>query len=159
MKFKREEDLEMATVPFIEKYFDNWSWQVPNHNLVIDFGGIKKNTLIGIEYKLSNWKRGIWQARGHRLAFDYLYVLLPFRKISVALCKEARKHGIGILLFNVAFGKSIDVIIKPKWQRLTWPPNRKEIIRHIKEIALHKRQFSNEEWEIMKDKFIKFNSI
>ena len=157
MNFKSEDELEMATVPFIEEYFDSWSWQVPNSNLVIDFGGIKDNILIGIEYKLSDWKRAIWQTRGHRLVFDYLYILLPFRKISIALCKEARKYGIGVLLFNTAFGKSIDVVIKPNWQRLTWTPSRKMVIRHIKEIALHKRKLSNVQFEIMKDKFVKFN--
>ena len=156
MKFKTEEELEMATVPFLEEYFDSWSWQIPIYYRVIDFGGIKNDVLIGIEYKLSDWKRAIWQAHGHRLTFDYLYILLPKREISQALRVEARKVGIGVLLFN---GKGIEIAIKPKRQRMTWNPRRKEVIKWIKEIPLHKRQFSNEELTEMKERFINFNRV
>ena len=155
-KFEREEDLEMATVPFIDEYFDNWSWQIPVYYRVIDFGGIKNDILIGIEYKLKDWKRAIWQAHGHRLTFDYLYILLPKRKISQVLRMEARKVGIGVLLFN---GKGIEIAIKPKKQQMTWNPRRKEVIKWIKLIPIHKRQFSDEELETMRKGFVKFNKI
>lgn len=153
-KFECEEDLEMATVPFIDKYFDSWSWQIPSFSKVIDFGGIKDGTLIGIEYKLKDWKRAIWQAHGHRLTFDYLYILLPKRKISQALRIEARKVGVGVLLFN---GSGIEIAIKPKRQQMTWNPSRKQIVKWIKKIPFHKRQFSDGELESMKDRFEKFN--
>ena len=156
MKFEREEDLEMATVPFIDEYFDNWSWQIPVYYRVIDFGGIKNNILIGIEYKLKDWKRAIWQAHGHRLTFDYLYILLPKRKITQALKEEAWKVGIGVLLFN---GKGIEIAIKPRKQQMTWNPRRKEVIKWIKKIPLHKRQFSDKELLIMRDRFSKFNDL
>lgn len=153
-KFKKEEDLEMATVPFINEYFDNWSFQIPVYYRVIDFGGIKNDILVGIEYKLKDWKRAIWQAHGHRLTFDYLYILLPKRRISQALRIEARKVGIGVLLFN---GKGIEIAIKPKRQRMTWNPGRKEVVKWIKEIPFHKRQFSDKEIEELRNKFKIFN--
>ena len=153
-KFEKEEDLEMATVPFINEYFDNWSWQIPVYYRVIDFGGIKDNVLIGIEYKLKDWKRAIWQAHGHRLTFDYLYILLPKRKISQILRTEARKVGIGVLLFS---GKGIEIAIKPKRQWMIWNPRRKEVVKWIKEIPLHKRQYSDEELETMRERFSIFN--
>ena len=153
-KFEKEEDLEMATVPFINEYFDYWSWQIPVYYRVIDFGGIKNGILIGIEYKLKDWKRAIWQAHGHRLTFDYLYILLPKRKISQALRVEARRVGIGVLLFN---SNGIEIAIKPKRQWMIWNPRRKEVLRWIKEIPFHKRKFSEEELAVMKDRFLQFN--
>jgi len=156
VKFRSEEELEMATAPFVNEYFDRWSWQIPIYYRVIDFGGIKNGVLVGIEYKLKDWKRAIWQAHGHRLTFDYLYILLPKRKISQALRMEAKRVGIGVLLFN---GKGIEIAIKPKRQRMTWNPRRKEVVKWIKEIPIHKRKFSDEELILMKEKFLKFNNI
>lgn len=159
-QFKTEEDLEMATVPLIKKHFKYWSFQIPNYNRVIDFGGMTKDDkFIGIEYKLSDWKTAIWQAVRHRLIFDYLYILLPFKTISVNLCKEAKKCGIGILLFNSAFGDSVDVVIKPKRQWYLWTPKRKIIYRWIKEVPIHKRQFSEKELEEIRQKISNFNRV
>lgn len=142
MKFKTEEELEMATKPIVDEYFDYWSWQVPNHERVIDFGGIKDNFFIGIEYKLSNWKIAIWQAHAHRLIFDYLYILMPMRKISEALRVEAKKVGIGVLLFD---GKEINIAIKPKKQRLIWILKRRISEKWIKEMPLHNRRLTEVE--------------
>jgi len=154
MRFNSELDLEIATIPFIEENFKYWSWQVGNYNRVIDFGGINKNgSLIGIEYKLSDWKTAIWQAVKHRLVFDFLYILIPERKISPEMNGESKKTGIGILLFN---GKEIKVATKPKYQTCQWLPRKKEIIREIKIIAIHDR---NEDINAVRRRIAQYNRI
>jgi hypothetical protein len=67
---------------------------------------------------------------------------------------EARKVGIGVLLFN---GKGIEIIIKPKKQEMTWNPRRKEVVKWIKEVPFHKRQFSDKEIEKLRNRFKIFN--
>lgn len=137
MKYKSEAKLEEATIPLLHKHFVHWSFQVPNFNRVIDFGGILKNgALVGIEYKLYDWKGAIWQAVRHRLFFDFLYILIPKRKVSQAMRIEAKKTGIGILLFD---GKKIEVAIKPKFQVHQWLPKKKINILWIKTVAFHWR--------------------
>jgi len=147
-----EVELEEATIPLPNEYFEYWSWQVPNFNRVIDFGGILKNgSLVGIEYKLSDWKRAIWQAVGHRLFFDFLYILIPKRKISQAMKTEAKKTGVGILLFD---GNSVEVAIKPKFQTHQWLFKKKIVIYWIKTVALQNR---NENIKILKERIENFS--
>lgn len=136
MPFKREIDLEMATIPFIKKCFRHWSWQIPSYNRVIDFGGINfKNELIGIEYKLHDWRRALKQADSHRMTFDYLYILLPERKYANDLIEEAKKNGIGIIIFN----GNPDIILKPRKQRYRWRPSQRNVRKMIHRFKLHNR--------------------
>lgn len=139
--FKKEIDLEMATVPIIESHFEYWSWQVPTSGAVIDFGGLTyDDKFIGIEYKLKDWKRAIWQAHQHRLVYDFLYILMPDLKPSEKLINEAKKVGIGVMSFS---GNEITILIKPKVQRYTWGPMRRRIIDFIKIFATHDRYSFN----------------
>lgn len=152
MIFKNELDLEMATQSIIETHFPYWSWQVPNYNRVIDFGRITRdNKLIGIEYKLYDWKTAIWQAVRHRLIFDFLYILIPKRKITKEIKKEAKKTGIGVLIFA---DSKIKIAIKPKIQWLQWIPKKKSTIRYIKIISIHDR---NEDVDKLREKIKQFN--
>jgi len=138
MKFASEAEFEEATIPFLNNHFVHWSFQIPNYNRVIDFGGTTNNNImIGIEYKLKDWKKAMWQAVKHRLVFDFLYILIPKRKITQEMKNEAKKTGIGILLFD---GISIKIVLKPKFQAYQWHIKKNIIKRWIKIVALHDRK-------------------
>ncbi len=93
--FKTEVELEEVTIPYIKMHFIHWSWQIPSYSYVIDFGGINcRNELIGIEYKLHDWKQAIIQAYHHRLTFKYVYILMPMRKKFDNMREEAKKYGV-----------------------------------------------------------------
>jgi len=136
-EYLSEAELEEATIPLLNEFFIHWSFQMSIYQRVIDFAGItSRNIWIGIEYKLSNWKTAIWQAHAHRLTFDYLYILMPKKKISEALERESKKVGIGVLLFN---GNRIEVALKPKLQKMIWYPNRQQIKKYMIENPHHSR--------------------
>jgi len=53
--------------------------------------------LVGVEAKLSDWVRAVAQATMNRYAVDLSYVALPGARVSAALLKDARWHGVGVL--------------------------------------------------------------
>lgn len=55
--------------------------------------------LVSVEFKLKDWRRGLRQARDHRIGADYAYLCLPMRKLPEILLDSAKQAGIGLLLF------------------------------------------------------------
>ncbi len=53
--------------------------------------------LIGIEAKLSHWKRLLAQAYLHRYCTDLVFVALPYKGITEAKLHEAARFDIGVI--------------------------------------------------------------
>lgn len=135
---KREIDLEKATIPFIEKNFKHWSWQMPSYSYVCDFMGINhQGAIIAIEYKLKDWKRAIEQTRHFPCCVDFVYILLQGGSwIDKAIHYiQGGKYKTGILFFD----GTVNLALKPKWQTMIWEPSYRQTRKWIKEISLHKR--------------------
>jgi hypothetical protein len=54
-------------------------------------------TLVAIEAKVSDWKRGIAQAALNRFFADHSYVAVPSARVAEGVIAEARRHGVGVL--------------------------------------------------------------
>ena len=136
--FSTEQEFEESTIPYIEKSFLFWTWQVPAWNKVIDFAGIIPiGQTVGIEYKLKNWKKAIEQAHAHILIYDFVYICMP-KRYEKAI-PDARKRGVGIIVFD---GKP-EIILKPKWNKDLWEPKANRIREFIKHFQIHDRRNVN----------------
>jgi len=130
--YKNEAVLEELTIPWIESHFQSWAWQVPFRTRVIDFAGINhKGQLVGIEYKLHNWKRVIGQAQLHCSHFDFVYVLLPKTKFSKRADEVGKKSGVGILVYD----GEVHLHMKPRWNRILQPPQYMIIKNYISRLC------------------------
>lgn len=138
MKFKTEAELEEATIPWLNQHFDRWSFQVGCHSYVIDFVGMNKHGIIGIEYKLKHWKRAVEQTWHHQLATDFSYVLMPEGKFVDRLVEMAKNYRSkpGVLIFN----GTVEIRLKPKRHSRIWYPTRKMIKERLDSNPLHYRR-------------------
>ena len=123
MAFKFESDLEKAAIPFLEKKCFKFSWQVPLHNRVVDLVMInQEGSLVGIEFKLKNWKRALEQASLNSSSFDFVYVCLPGGKYLDKLKKDAEELGVGVMVYDDSID-TIKVELKAKKIMRQWKPN------------------------------------
>ena len=123
MAFKFERDLEKTAIPFLEKRCFKFSWQVPLHNRVVDFVMInQEGFLVGIEFKLKDWKRALEQASLNSSSFDFVYVCLPGGKYLDKLKKDAEELGVGVMVYDDSID-TIKIELEAKKIMRQWKPN------------------------------------
>jgi predicted transcriptional regulator len=71
--------------------------------------------IIAIEAKLQNWRKALLQATANFWFASHSYVLLPPLRCLNLIVKEAKKLGVGVLIFD---GKKMRLAAKPKRRRL-----------------------------------------
>lgn len=74
--------------------------EVPILGRYADLVYLQGKSIFSIEFKLSNWKRALIQARDHQLAVNYAYVCFPREFVTREVSKQARSFGIGVLYFD-----------------------------------------------------------
>lgn len=133
MVFHKESDLEEVAKPFLNNNFRNYIWQVPFFNKVIDLVAIdNQNNLVGIEFKLKDWKKALKQAITNSNAFDYLYVCVPGGKYTLSLIEKANELGIGVMIYNSEVN-TIRIIHAAEKINRQWLPNKNFLINYVKE--------------------------
>lgn len=129
MVFQTEKELEKAAIPFLEQYLHMYSWQVPLHNRVIDLAAIDENgQLIGIEFKLRDWKRALTQAVYNTNAFDFMFVCVPGGRYMKKLKEYAKKLGVGVMNYDEEI-ETIKIVLNATKITKQWEPN----VKYIKE--------------------------
>ena len=123
MVFQLENELEKAALPFLKGNQFLYSWQVPIHNRLIDLAAIDSNgQLIGIEFKLKDWKRALKQAVRNSNSFDYIYVCVPGGSYLDRLTKNAEKLGVGVMVYDNEIG-TIKIELPAQKILKQWIPN------------------------------------
>lgn len=123
MVFRCEKELEEAAVAFFKEMGFLYSWRVPLHNRVIDFAAIDcEGQLIGIEFKLKNWRRALEQAVRHSNSLDYIYVCLPGGNYLEKLKGKAEELGVGVMIYS-AKAETITIELPAKRMTRQWKPN------------------------------------
>jgi len=64
---------------------------------------------------LTNWRKAIQQAVANLWFASQSYVLLPPMRTLKKVAQEAKKFGIGVIVFD---GEQTKMIVKPKRQRI-----------------------------------------
>lgn len=129
MEFKKEIELEKKAVTFLKKGKYHFKWQVPLHNRIIDLVALDTNgNVLGIEFKLWDWKRALIQVKKNKNALDYAFVCVPGGNYIERLKEEASAEGIGVLVYSNEIG-TIKIELPAKKITKQWNPN-VEIIRN-----------------------------
>jgi hypothetical protein len=105
---------------------------VPFMARCIDLVLFREDEMHAIEFKLSDWRRGIVQARDHLLGADYAYVCLPVRQPSDALIAACEESGVGLLMFDPEGTEPFQQEAPPIRSPEIWGPGR----TWLKEAAL-----------------------
>lgn len=123
MKFKSEKEFEEIALPFFQSKYNLLLQQVPLHNKIIDLAAIDEHEhLIGVEFKLKDWKRALKQVVENLNAFDYMYVCIPGGTYIEKLLSKAKSIGIGVLTYDHD-NSSIKCNLEPKRNCIQWKPN------------------------------------
>ena len=121
--FSKERDLEKAAIPFLRTSGYKFTFSVPLSNRVVDLAAIdEQGNLIGIEFKLSDWKRALTQARRSKNAFDFVFVCVPGGRYTDKLVREASTHGVGVMTFD-RVTKGIKIQLPAVRVEQQWLPN------------------------------------
>lgn len=97
---------EIEMVNKAVEYFENQGFlvttEVPFLHRSIDLVYKYENKLVSIEFKLSDWKRAIEQAKSHLYGSNEVYICIPKPKrgLSPMLKKEIKNSSIGLMFFD-----------------------------------------------------------
>jgi hypothetical protein len=134
---------QKMVVDFCNSFFKgkdlSFSVEVPFFDRSIDVVYKDSNYLYAIEFKMFNWKKGIYQAKNHLLGADYIFICLPNKVYRKDLEIELKRNNCGLILFDIETKRSKIVII-PKRNKNTM--NRaKDILRKGYEYSLENKTF------------------
>lgn len=99
----------------------------------VDLVYLDGHILITIEFKLSDWRKGLLQARDHQIAGDYAYLCMPGRKPSTRLRLEASVYGVGLLELRPGTHFPFSVIQPASRSSITWTAIRERTIATLKQ--------------------------
>ncbi len=123
MVIQSEKHLEEIAIPFLISIGLIYERQVPLSNRVIDFVALDdKENIIGIEFKLKNWKRALYQVKSNINAFDFGYIFIPLIDNIDNVIKEANSYGIGVFCYDRK-AEIIKKYLEPKKNQFKWLPN------------------------------------
>lgn len=107
--------------------------EVPVLGRSADLAFVREQSLVTIEFKLRDWRRGIAQARDHLLAADYAYVCMPKRKISDTMREELGKTAVGLLFYREEGDWPFEEVVAASRSQETWPVARGWALNYIAE--------------------------
>lgn len=107
----------------LEEQGKNIYLEIPFLTRCIDMVIIEDRKIISIEFKISDWRKAIKQARDHLLGVDKAYICLPARKkeINKELRNLLEEYGIGLYFFYRDNKNPLEEIIPAKKSKLFWP--------------------------------------
>jgi hypothetical protein len=105
--------------------------EVPIMGRVADLAFMHDGDLVTMEFKISNWRRAIRQARDHRLAADFAYICMPERQLTGALLSALEANGVGLAFCTPVGAHPFEVIVKAPRSVDTWSTARSVLCRYI----------------------------
>jgi hypothetical protein len=110
-------------------------WEVPILGRVADLVLIQDEVLTTFEFKMSNWRRAIRQARDHKLVADQAYICMPTRRtISASFRAELARTGIGLAFFPSTTNATFDIVVEAPQSTDTWVAARTSVLRLLEEL-------------------------
>lgn len=133
MVFHSEKELEKKAVNFFENQNYYFKWQVPVYNRVVDLVALdNEKNVIGVEFKLKDWKRALKQAITNKNSFDYLYICVPGGSYLNSLTEKAQVLGVGVMVYDDDLG-TIKIVLDAHKQEKQWKPNLDYLRSYIKQ--------------------------
>lgn len=108
----------------VNKFIDNlknknidFKTEIPYEGTRVDLGYWNKKYLYGVEFKLKNFRKVLYQARRIQNLFNFVYICMPdnvLNKEKINICVE---NNIGLLAFNSRLNK-FSTLNKPKQRKI-----------------------------------------
>ncbi|MFW5889582.1 MAG: hypothetical protein ACOCUD_04300 [Bacillota bacterium] len=105
--------------------------EVPYMSRCIDMILIKNNDdIITIEFKLSNWKKALKQAKTHRYGANEAYICMPEPALGFKpdFIDELEEKGIGLYKYNPGEDMPLETVVEAKEPQERWQP-RMDLLR------------------------------
>ena len=107
-------------------------WEAPLLGRSVDLLFQQNGNLITVEFKLKNWRRGITQARDHRLGGDYAYVCMAGTEPTNALREAVVDAGVGLFVFIDDSDWPFRIEVPAPRSTITWNAARENLRRLLK---------------------------
>jgi hypothetical protein len=107
-------------------------WEAPIMGRSVDLVYLDEGDLISIEFKLTDWRKGLRQARDHQIGADFAYLCIPNREPSEALRVAAKEAGVGLLRFSDGLGWPFEIIQHALRSTLTWSVVREQLLGRLR---------------------------
>ena len=116
MSFLNESQLNLPVINYFKTRGYTVKREIKIGFCIADIVAFKKETVVSIELKLSDWKKAIVQAKNYQLGSDYVYIAFPLMN-SFNVLRNAKstlqKNGIGFLVIN-DYTKKVNKILEAK---------------------------------------------
>ena len=112
---------------------ENFCCEVPLLGRCVDLVFMKKKSLTSIEFKLTNWRRAIKQARDHRLGVDFAYVCMPEREVTEEMRFEFEQAGVGLFFYQKNGEWPFKVVVKAPQSKEVWSTARIKVLEYLQE--------------------------
>jgi hypothetical protein len=115
MKLKFEEDLiALAKIQLFNEHKYRIYHEVGIYGYYADMVLLDKdNVLYAIEFKMSNWREAIRQAKTYLIASDYSIICLPKKRYTRWIYSNCKNEGIGLWLYNFK-EMHLEKVIEPR---------------------------------------------
>lgn len=103
LEYKTERDMVLGFCQIIKNKGISFAVEVPYMNRSIDLVLVEGGKTKAIEFKLSNWKKAIKQAKIHLSGADEVYICLPYRQYSNRIddiMPMLEEYGCGLYLLD-----------------------------------------------------------
>ncbi len=112
--------------------------EVPYLSRCIDMILVNQNDeIISIEFKLSNWRQALAQAKDHKLGANKSYICIPEPKKGIpnALKEGLTNYGIGLLYYEKQCNDPFNEIIEPEQDSNKWYQRVKSLQKMINKVS------------------------
>jgi hypothetical protein len=116
-----------------EALSEDFCCEVPLLGRYVDMIILQKNALTSIEFKLSNWRRAIMQARDHRLGVDFAYVCMPEREVTKEMKLEFKQAGVGLYFYQQRGHWPFKEVVKAPKSKEVWSVARTNVLEYLQE--------------------------
>ena len=129
----KESELVDCIIDFLNKQEYNVSVEIPNMGQSADIVARKGRWLTIIEAKIHDWKRAIKQCKAHESVADYICVAVSSVSIAELFIERAQYKGYGIIHCDPQ-SRNCKWFIHPKVNKKVWLPQRRQMIKHMRNI-------------------------
>lgn len=108
------------------------SCHVPLLGRCVDLVFMRRRVVTTVEFKLTDWRRAIRQARDHRLGADYAYVCMPPRPVADRMREELAEAGVGLLLYCEEGKWPFNTVVRAPRSTETWQHARDAVVEYVR---------------------------
>lgn len=108
------------------------SCHVPLLGRCVDLVFVRRRVVTTLEFKLTDWRRAIHQARDHRLGADYAYVCMPTRAVADDMREELAEAGVGLAFYCEEGDWPFETVVKAPRSSETWQHARDAVVKYVR---------------------------